>query len=311
MTSIFAIFRGATPRTAPASSRRRGAGGSVGALGLTGLTALTGLLAGCGGGVTDEGVFVSTMAATPTAYSRNATISVVGSGLDKGVVVTADSGCGAVTEVAGGDSQSRRFSCKVTAVGDHVLRARTAGGRELARVQISVPQPEVSMLISGVGSTIGTVVYQLDPVKAPKSVDNFLAYVSAGFYTNTLFHRVVSGFVIQGGGYTAGPVIKTPGNPAIALESQNGLSNLRGTLAMARTAAFDSATSQFYVNLVDNTSLDYKSAAEPGYAVFGKVVTGLEVVDAIAALPVRVDIATGLTHLPQTNVVVLSASQTK
>ena len=275
-----------------------------------GALALVALLGACGGS-DNGGVFVNTMAATPTSYSRNMVVTLSGTGLDKGVKVTVDKGCGEVTEVAGGDSLTRRFSCQVKSLGTLVARAYTASGLELARVQVTVPEPEVTFTINGVGTSLGTVVVKLDPVKAPLSVDNFLAYVNAGFYRNVIFHRVVKDFVIQAGGYTAGPTLKAATNPAIALESNNGLLNTRGTIAMARTSDPNSATSQFYINTVDNPSLDFKSATEPGYAVFGTVVTGLDVVDQIAAVPVTFNLAQGLTHLPTTNVVILLASQTK
>jgi len=267
------------------------------------------VLSGCGGG-DNGGVFVSTMAASPASYSRAMTITLSGSGLDKGVQVKVDSGCGDVTET-GGDNQVRRFSCTVKALGTHTVRAFTANGLEVARLQVTVPEPEVTLTITGVGTTLGTIVAKLDPVKAPLSTDNFLAYVNAGFYRNVIFHRVVKDFVIQAGAFTAGPTVKAATNPAIKLESNNGLLNVRGSLAMARTNVPDSATSQFYINTVDNPSLDYKSEAEPGYAVFGQVISGLDVVDQIADVPVTVNLANGLTHLPRTNVVILLASQTK
>ena len=288
-------------RTTRTSTFRRVAG-----VGLLGLAAL---LSACGGG--NDGVFVSNLVATPTAYSRAMTVTVLGSSLDKGVTVKADSGCGDVTEVAGGDSQGRRFTCTINALGTHTVRAFTTGGKELARMQVTVPQPEVTLTMTGVGTSLSTIVVQLDPDKAPLSVTNFLNYVNAGFYSGVIYHRVVKDFVIQAGGYTTGPAIKTATRSAIKLESNNGLSNVRGTIAMARTSAADSATSQFYFNTVDNLSLDYKSDTEPGYAVFGKIITGLDVMDQIAAVPVKVDVANGLTHLPQTDVTILLATQSK
>jgi cyclophilin family peptidyl-prolyl cis-trans isomerase len=140
-------------------------------------------------------------------------------------------------------------------------------------------------------TTLGDMVLELDPAHAPITSANFLTYVDEGFFDGrdglgaTTFHRVVAGFVIQGGGYTEAGAVKATHDP-IELESQNGLSNVRGTVAMARTGEPDSATSQFYVNLVDNTFLDYENARNPGYAVFGTVVEGMDVVDAIAAVEV-------------------------
>lgn len=268
-------------------------------------------LTACGGGSDNGGVFVSQMAASSVQYSRSMSISVAGTALDRGLRVAVDAGCGEVTEAAGGDSQSRRFTCKVTALGPKTIRAYTADNREVARLQVTVPEPEVTLLLAGVDTSISTVVLKLDPTQAPVTVNNFLDYVNAGFYRLTIFHRVIKDFVVQGGGYTAGPTLKTPTSPAIKLESQGTLRNVKGSIAMARTAQPDSATSQFYINTVDNPSLDYKSDAEPGYAVFGSVITGLDVVERLSMLPVRLDLAKGLTHLPVTNVTILSAVQSK
>ena len=273
------------------------------------------LLTACGGGGSDNGgLFVSQMAASTLQYSRNMVITVTGSGLDKGLKVAVDAGCGEVTESAGGDALTRRFTCKVTALGPKTIRAFTANNLEAARLQVTVPEPEVTVILQGVDTTTSTFTVKLDPTLAPVSVNNFLDYVNAGFYRLTIFHRVVKDFVVQAGGYTAGPVtpvVKAPTSPAIVLESKNGLKNVKGSIAMARTSAPDSATSQFYINTVDNPSLDFKSDSEPGYAVFGSVITGMDVIDKLNAVPVRVDLLSGLTHLPVTNVVILSALQTK
>ena len=127
----------------------------------------------------------------------------------------------------------------------------------------------------------GDIIVQLEAAKAPKSVENFLQYAKAGHYNGTIFHRVIDGFMIQGGGFTPDMQQKPTRSP-IPLESRNGLSNVRGTLAMARTNVPDSATSQFFINVKDNGFLD--SARSPdgnGYAVFGKVTQGMDVVDKI------------------------------
>lgn len=135
----------------------------------------------------------------------------------------------------------------------------------------------------------GSFVLELDPVNAPISTKNFLSYVSDGFYDNTLFHRVIDGFMIQGGGFELidGRGSQKETKAPIKNEAQNGLKNLRGSISMARTNDPDSATSQFFINVVDNPSLDPKSAENPqgfspdGYAVFGKIVEGMETVDKI------------------------------
>lgn len=142
-------------------------------------------------------------------------------------------------------------------------------------------------------TSLGDIDLGLDRNHAPVTVDNFLKYVNDGFYKSTVFHRVIKDFVIQGGGYARGAnglVEKAATYPAIALESQNGLSNLRGTLAMARTSVPNSATSQFYINTVDNTSLNYPSSDGYGYAVFGQVTAGLDVVDKIRAVSTANDV---------------------
>lgn len=134
-------------------------------------------------------------------------------------------------------------------------------------------------------TTMGDIVIELDAAKAPKSVENFVAYVKAGHYDGTVFHRVMDNFMIQGGGFDAGMQQKPTRNP-IALESRNGLKNDRGTVAMARTNIPDSATAQFFINLKNNDFLNANASPEPnGYAVFGKVVSGMEVVDKIRAVP--------------------------
>lgn len=140
--------------------------------------------------------------------------------------------------------------------------------------------PTVCMLTSS-----GEIVVELYDTYSPQTVANFYKYVAAGFYTKTLIHRVDRDFVVQGGGYTSGMVAKTPLYAPIKLESNNGLSNLRGTLAMARRSEADSATSQFFFNVVDNTSLDYQSTSNPGYAVFGRIISGLNTLDAINVVP--------------------------
>jgi peptidyl-prolyl cis-trans isomerase A (cyclophilin A) len=131
-------------------------------------------------------------------------------------------------------------------------------------------------------TSAGRFEIELDQAHAPRTVDNFLAYVDAGFFDGTLFHRVIPDFVIQGGGYDA-EMRRKPTEAPIPNEADNGLKNLRGTLSMARTSDPHSATSQFFVNLKDNAFLD-PGANGPGYAVFGRVTDGMDVVDRIAAV---------------------------
>ena len=137
-----------------------------------------------------------------------------------------------------------------------------------------------------VRTSMGNIRLELYPAKAPKSVENFLQYVRDGHYNGTIFHRVIPGFMVQGGGMTPNMSQKSTRAP-IPIESKNGLKNEVGTLAMARTNDPNSATSQFFINVVDNTNLNHFSKDNGqtwGYAVFGKVVSGMEVVDAIKAV---------------------------
>lgn len=139
------------------------------------------------------------------------------------------------------------------------------------------------MVYVGMTTNAGYIELALNRSKAPVTVANFIEYVNDGFYDNTLFHRVVPGFVIQGGGYTPDMVLKA-NRPAIRNEAKNGLANDRGTIAMARKVEVDSANSQFFINLEDNKRLNH-GVRDYGYAVFGKVIKGMDVVDAIAAVP--------------------------
>ena len=127
----------------------------------------------------------------------------------------------------------------------------------------------------------GSIIIELDAQVAPISVENFLYYVKSDYYNDTIFHRVIPGFMVQGGGFSANGVLKPGTVSSIVNEADNGLSNSRGTIAMARTSDPDSATAQFFINHQDNPFLD-KSASSAGYAVFGKVVKGMEIVDLIA-----------------------------
>jgi peptidyl-prolyl cis-trans isomerase A (cyclophilin A) len=158
-------------------------------------------------------------------------------------------------------------------------------------------------------TSAGDIVVELDAEKAPKSVDNFMRYVKDGHYNGVIFHRVIETFMIQTGGYKA-DLTEKPTRAPIVLESRNGLSNARGTIAMARTAVPNSATSQFFINVNDNLGLDQANARDgEGYAVFGKVVEGMDVVDKIKSAPTK---ATGPhQNLPVTAVTIRKASVEK
>ena len=160
--------------------------------------------------------------------------------------------------------------------------------------------PEVLLKTSA-----GPIRIQLYPEQAPRTVENFLRYVKSGQYDGTIFHRVIPGFMIQGGGFTPDMRQKPTGAP-IPLESRNGLKNVAGAVAMARTAAPDSATAQFFIDTVDNPGLDYPQPDGNGYAVFGKVVAGFDVVRKIEAVPTATHGA--YADVPRTPVVIDSAT---
>jgi peptidyl-prolyl cis-trans isomerase A (cyclophilin A) len=176
-------------------------------------------------------------------------------------------------------------------------------GITLGAAVMAAEAPQVSIKTS-----MGEIVVELDQDKAPKSVANFLSYVKSGYSKGTIFHRVIDGFMIQGGGMDAKMVSKKTGKP-VPNEAKNGLKNVPYSLAMARTADPDSATSQFFINVAENTALDYPGRDGFGYTVFGKVVQGQEVVDKIKG--VLVDDVNGQQNVPVIPIVIKSATVVK
>lgn len=172
-------------------------------------------------------------------------------------------------------------ACKETGeniTSDNAAQTPTIENQEL--VQDTLPQPEPEpMVYLLMKTTAGDITLELDPNLAPVTVANFLKYVDKGHYDSTIFHRVMPNFVIQGGGYAPGEIEK-PTEAPIVLEDQNGLQNVSGSIAMARTNFPNSATSQFYINVKDNHMLD-GGQGRPGYAVFGRVISGMETVNEI------------------------------
>lgn len=136
-------------------------------------------------------------------------------------------------------------------------------------------------------TNMGNFVVELDSVKAPKTSANFLNYINSGFYNGTIFHRVIDGFMVQGGGFTS-DLTQKPTNAPVVSEAQNGLKNQTYTIAMARTSDPDSATAQFFINVKDNEGLNYPNAMGNGYTVFGTVVSGTQTIDAIRKIPTMV-----------------------
>jgi peptidyl-prolyl cis-trans isomerase A (cyclophilin A) len=158
-------------------------------------------------------------------------------------------------------------------------------------------------------TSLGKITIELFQKEAPLSVKNFLDYVNSGFYRDTIFHRVIPGFMIQGGGFTADHA-KKPANSPIRNEAANGLKNDRGTIAMARTNNPDSATSEFFINVVDNQGLNRPSPDGFGYAVFGKVVKGMDVVDKIVNVK-QMNLNMVFQNIPETPVVIKSVTIVK
>ncbi len=169
-------------------------------------------------------------------------------------------------------------------------------------------QPASGNPVVVIETSAGTITAELYKDRAPVSVENFLRYVADGHYTGTIWHRVVPGYVIQGGGFTP-DMREKPTRRPIQNEATNGLSNVRGTLAMARTRAARSATAQFYINVATNTALDHRgfSPEDFGYAVFGRVLEGMDVVDTIAA--VRTGGRDGMENVPVTPVLIKAITE--
>lgn len=180
--------------------------------------------------------------------------------------------------------------------------------------------PQVTFAVTNGAGVAGTVVLTLDRVAAPVTVTNFLQYVNSGFYNCTVFHRLLAGFVLQGGGFATPMVVSSaalnspkPTNAAIVLEDANGLSNVRWTVAMARTTAPDTATSQFFFNLTDNSAILDRTSTRRGYAVFGSISAGTDVITAASTAPCPTwgSLFGDGSCLPVPNLTITAASQTR
>ena len=290
-----------------------------------------GLLAACGGGGGDAGGPVPTVSsgtASSARYSETMLVTLSGTNLDTALTL-GSAGCKNFARSTAAPFASTAtlayYTCTVSGVGNQAVTV-SGGGVTAATVPFAVELPQVTMLVNNGAGVSGTLVITLRPAEAPVTVDNFLAYVKSGFYNNPVFHRhgrtAASGpFVLQGGGYSA-PLVSTapfpaakPASPPIALEVGRGLSNLRYTLAMARTNLANSATSEFFINTVDNAFLDTSGG---GYAVFGTVTTGTTLVDAMVAAPCKlsplnfnVGFSVSTDCLPEPNLVIAGATQTR
>lgn len=275
------------------------------------------LLSSCGGGYHTPPLqpVVSSASAGIVKYSQTLVTTVLGNYLDQGLAVSSPN-CKNMTLGSAApyvsNSTTAYYLCTASAIGPALVTvARSSDGATLATAPFNVVAPQVTLTVTNGLAVNGSLVVTLTPEKTPITVDNFLAYVNSGFYNGTVFHRVVAGFVIQGGGYgpVTPPVVPTekPTNAPIKLEVGKGLSNLQWTIAMARTDVLDSATSQFFINVVDNLSLDSTGG---GYAVFGNVSSNTALAGAIAAAPCAEFV--GFSEcVPNPNVVITSAVQTR
>ncbi len=266
------------------------------------------LLAACGGGggtsnTTSEPT-VSNFSASDTMYSQKVVATVTGSNVNSGLAATSTACTAPMTLSTAtplvSDASTAYYTCTAASVGTHtVALARSADGAALGSANVNVPMPQVTMTVSNGAAVAGTIVFTLAPDKAPITVANFLRYVNDGFYKDTVFHRVAVSpipFVIQGGGVRLSGAPTKGVFPPIALEVNKGLSNVKWSLAMARTGEPNSATSQFFVNLSDNLNLN-PGASSAGYAVFGHVSAGTDVVTAITTAPCQA--LPGFTTAPE------------
>ena len=266
---------------------------------------------------------VTSSSVAATRYGAKVLLTVVGANLDDGVTVTSP-GCNGISLSTAAPNASSATTAYYTCTSgggsyNSTFTFKNAFGAALGSATFTVPAPVVTMAVSGGGAS-GNIVFNLRADKAPVTVDNFLAYVNAGFYNGLIFHRVVSNFVVQGGGYgstTTGnlPVPKATPFAPIKLETGGG-SNVQWTAAMARTSDPNSATSQFFFNLANNASILDATSGNGGYAVFADVSGSAAVIQAIAAAPGtlllnnNVPLGDGST-VPVPNVVITSAVQTQ
>jgi cyclophilin family peptidyl-prolyl cis-trans isomerase len=286
------------------------------------LAACAMLVNACGGGDNATPTVTAPTTGSPR-YGQTLLLTLHGNSLDRGLSVTSSPACpgAALVDKAPllSTATTAYYECTVAGIGVGFFVVKSAAdGGTLMTVPFTVPAPQVTMTMSNGAGVNGTVVITLAPDRAPVTVNNFLAYVSAGFYDGTVIHRVVNNFVVQGGGYN-GPIDAStvqaetkPVNAPITLEANGGLSNTQWTIAMARTNVPNSATSQFFINLADNSRTLDASATQAGYAVFGIVTAGADTVSSAAAAPCTATVVAGGGECtPVPNVVITSALQTR
>jgi cyclophilin family peptidyl-prolyl cis-trans isomerase len=286
---------------------------------------LSTVLVACGGGgsgASDNAsakpqVTVSSLLTTDAKYGQPLVITIAGANLDQTLQVSSRGCKGMARSTAPSrvsTSTTAYFECAASAIGSSQVTVADDQGTTLASAAFTVAVPQVTLTLANGQGVSGSLVMTLAPDKAPATVDNFLAYVNAGFYDGTVFHRVVPGFVVQGGGYSSVTPGVTPSARAtrapVALEVNKGLSNVQWSVAMARTTAPDSATSQFFINLANNSAQLDSNATTSGYAVFGTVSTGTDLVSAVASAPCT-PFAGFSECVPSPSVRIVSAVQTQ
>ena len=273
------------------------------------------VLASCGGsGGSPCSVCVTDIQVDRLSYSQTSNFKIIGKALSAGtaLAISADK-CSSLTVLNTSTNTEVNVSCTVNATGILTFQAKDTSGSTLLTKTLTVPEPQVTLV-----TTLGTLIVELNPTSAPLSVSNYLQYVHDGFYTNTLIHRVADLYgggsgkiIVQGGQFTAAGTEQTGVRAAIANEGNNGLSNVRGTIAMARTSVMNSATSQFYFNVTDNAAELGQTGNE--YAVFGKLIQGLTVLDAMGNSATGTSRIAGyfLATRPLVDIVLQSVSQTQ
>ena len=265
------------------------------------ITLLSLLLVACSGGGQDPSPVVSEVQVDQLRYGQTSTFKLLGVNLKQDFQVSITQ-CMNLQVLPGGNDLEQHVSCRPNKVGTLEVTPKTMQGVAMLVQAFEIPNPQVKM-----STNFGDLWIELNPDAAPVTVDNFLKYVNANFYNATVFHRLIPQFVIQGGWLNSEMFEKPGASGSIVLESNSGLKNTRGSIAMARGSNPNSATTQFYFNLVDNPKLDYQNEGSPGYAVFGKIVNGLGVLDIMTQISTAS--LYGLDNVPTSNIRINSAVQ--
>jgi len=265
------------------------------------ITLLSLLLVACSGGGQDPSPVVSEVQVDQLRYGQTSTFKLLGVNLKQDFQVSITQ-CMNLQVLPGGTDLEQHVSCRPNKVGTLEVTPKTMQGVAMLVQAFEIPNPQVKM-----STNFGDLWIELNPDAAPVTVDNFLKYVNANFYNATVFHRLIPQFVIQGGWLNSEMFEKPGASGSIVLESNSGLKNTRGSIAMARGSIPNSATTQFYFNLVDNPKLDYQNEGSPGYAVFGKIVNGLGVLDIMTQISTAS--LYGLDNVPTSNIRINSAVQ--